>query len=122
MNKQKAKSFNRQRRKRRVRKHVFGTAARPRLSVFRSIRHMYCQLIDDVNARTLASASTKDKQLAGQLARGGNKPAAAAVGKLLAERALAAGIRQLTFDRSGYRYHGRVKALADAIREGGVSL
>jgi large subunit ribosomal protein L18 len=122
MDKQKAKVFNRQRRKRRVRKHVFGTAERPRLSVFRSLRHMYCQVVDDVKAVTLASASTKDKQLAGGLPAGGNKTAAAAVGKLLAERALAAGIRQVTFDRSGYRYHGRVKALADAVREGGVKL
>ena len=122
MNRQKAKVLRRRRRKRRVRKRIFGSAETPRLSVFRSLRHIYAQIVDDVNAVTLAAASTKDKQLAGRLEGTGNKAAAAEVGKLLAARAAEAGIKQVAFDRSGYKYHGRVKALADAVREGGVKL
>ena len=122
MNRQKAKALRRRRRKRRVRKRVFGSPQTPRLAVFRSLRHIYAQIVDDVNAVTLAAASTKDKQLAGQLEGTGNKAAAAEVGKLLAARAAEAGIKQVAFDRSGYKYHGRVKALADAVREGGVKL
>jgi large subunit ribosomal protein L18 len=120
MNREKAKQQRRLRRRKRVRKHVVGTAERPRLSVFRSLRHIYGQIIDDGRARTLCAASSRDKALAGKLAAGGNKDAAATVGKLLAERAVAAGIRKVTFDRGGYRFHGRVKALAEAVREGGV--
>jgi large subunit ribosomal protein L18 len=86
--------------------------------VFRSHKHVYAQVIDDVNGRTLVSASTKDKSLSGSY--GGNKDAAKAIGKALAERALAAGIQQVCFDRREYKYHGRIAALADGAREGGL--
>lgn len=113
----------RQRKRRgfRVRKATRGKTERPRLSVFRSHKHIYAQIIDDESGRTLASASTRDKQLRGQLSYGGNKDAAAAVGKAVAERAVAAGISAVAFDRGPYKYHGRVAALADAAREGGLS-
>ena len=114
------KRFQFTRRKRRVRGSVFGTPERPRLSVYRSLSHMYAQVIDDTTGRTLASASTRGKELAGQLKYGGNKDAAKAVGKALAAAALAKGVSQVVLDRSGYRYHGRVKALADAARESGL--
>jgi large subunit ribosomal protein L18 len=110
------------RRKQRVRSHlrkVSGT--RPRLSVFRSGRHIYVQVIDDAQGKTLAAASTVDKGLRSELKSGANKDAAGAVGKLIAERAKAAGINEVVFDRGGYIYHGRIKALADAAREGGLS-
>jgi large subunit ribosomal protein L18 len=94
---------------------------RPRLSVFRSSRHIYAQVIDDAEGRTLAAASSLEKDLRGGLKTGADKAAAAAVGKLLAERAKAAGVTDVVFDRGGYLYHGRVKALADAAREGGLS-
>ncbi len=94
---------------------------RPRLSIFRSSEHIYAQVIDDSHGRTLASASTLDKSLREALTTGANKDAAAAVGKLVAERALAAGVTEVVFDRGAYLYHGRVKALADAAREGGLS-
>ena len=96
-------------------------STRPRLSVFRSHKHMYAQVIDDAEARTLASASTTDKQLQGDLAYGGNKDAARVVGRAIAERALAAGVKQVAFDRREYDYHGRVAALADAAREAGLA-
>ncbi len=121
MNKQKAKHLRRLRRKRRVRKNIFGSPAKPRLSVFRSARHIYGQVIDDVNGVTLAAASTRDKQLE-KLEATGNKAAAVEVGKLLAARASEAGIKQVAFDRSGYQFHGRVKALADAVRAAGVKM
>ena len=105
---------------RRVRERVRGTAERPRLSVFRSLKHIYVQVIDDISGRTLASASSRDPQLRAQVAYGGNVAAAKAVGKVLAERARAAGVTQVVFDRGGYQYHGRVKALADAAREAGL--
>ncbi len=95
-------------------------AGRPRLSVFRSGQHIYAQIIDDKAGRTLASASTIDKDLKGKIGRGANKEAAAAVGKLVAERAVAAGVTTVIFDRGGYIYHGRVKALAEAARESGL--
>ncbi len=95
-------------------------AGRPRLSVFRSGRHIYAQIIDDVQGRTLASASTVDKEMRGSLKTGADKDAAVAVGKRIAERATAAGVSAVVFDRGGYKYHGRVKALADAAREGGL--
>ncbi len=104
----------------RVRKKITGVPARPRLSVFRSQQHIYAQLIDDVQGRTLASASTKDPALGKRLSKGSNREAAAAVGRLVAERAIAVNIRQVVFDRSGYLYHGRVKALADGAREAGL--
>jgi large subunit ribosomal protein L18 len=106
----------RQRRHRRVRKKIAGTAERPRLAVFRSNQRIYAQLIDDEAGRTLASASSLEKELAGTARSGGP----AAVGRLIAERAREAGVTSVVFDRGGYLYHGRVKALADAAREGGL--
>lgn len=97
------------------------SAGRPRLSVFRSSKHIYAQIIDDVNGVTVAAASTLDKDLREQLKTGADLSAAAAVGKLVAERAVKAGVNVVVFDRGGYIYHGRVKALADAAREGGLS-
>ncbi|MBK8159387.1 50S ribosomal protein L18 [Dongia mobilis] len=94
---------------------------RPRLSVYRSGLHIYVQIIDDVNGNTLAAASTVDKELKGKLKTGANIDAAKAVGKLIAERAVSKGIKEVVFDRGGYIYHGRVKALADAAREGGLA-
>jgi len=94
---------------------------RPRLSVFRSSEHIYAQVIDDTHGRTLAAASTLDKALRDTLKTGADKAAAAAVGKMIAERAVAAGVTEVVFDRGAYLYHGRVKALADAAREGGLS-
>ncbi len=93
---------------------------RPRLSVFRSGKNIHAQVIDDSQGRTLAAASSLDKDLKASLKTGADKAAAAAVGKLVAERALAAGVKQVVFDRGSYLYHGRVKALADAAREGGL--
>jgi large subunit ribosomal protein L18 len=120
MNHEKTIARQRERRKFRVRKRVRGTSERPRLTVFRSHKHTYVQVIDDGSGRTLASASTTDKDLAGQVKYGGNKVAAQAVGKAIAERALAAGIKQVAFDRGGCQYHGRVEALAVAAREAGL--
>jgi len=97
------------------------SAGRPRLSVFRSGKHIYAQVIDDAGARTLAAASSLDKGLRDGLRTGADKDAAAAVGKLVAERAMAAGVTKVVFDRGAYLYHGRVKALADAAREGGLA-
>ena len=94
---------------------------RPRLSVFRSSKHIYAQIIDDGQGRTLAAASSIDKTLRAKLGKGTDKAAAAEVGKLIAERAAAAGVNEVVFDRGGYLYHGRVKALAEAAREGGLS-
>ena len=94
---------------------------RPRLSVYRSGLHIYVQIIDDVNGNTLAAASTVDKELKGKLKTGANIDAAKAVGKLIAERAVSKGIKEVVFDRGGYIYHGRVKALADAAREAGLA-
>ncbi len=94
---------------------------RPRLSVFRSSKHIYAQVIDDAAGRTLAAASSIDAGLRTSLRTGADKAAAAAVGKLIAERALAAGVSEVVFDRGAYLYHGRVKALADAAREGGLA-
>ena len=94
---------------------------RPRLSVFRSGKHIYAQVIDDVSGRTLAAASSLDKGLRTELSTGADKAAASAVGKLVAERALAAGVSAVVFDRGAYIYHGRVKALAEAAREGGLA-
>lgn len=94
---------------------------RPRLSVFRSSQHIYVQIIDDAQGRTLAAASSLEKVMRESLKTGADKDAAAAVGKLIAERAVAAGVTEVVFDRGAYLYHGRVKALADAAREGGLS-
>jgi large subunit ribosomal protein L18 len=109
----------RTRRKWRVRRRVRGTPQRPRLSVFRSHRHVAAQIIDDEAGRTLAAASTRET-LDGTVKFGGNKDAAAAVGRVVAQRALAQGIQQVAFDRRDYRYHGRVAALADAARKAGL--
>ena len=112
----------RERRKERLRNRIRRQgASRPRLSVFRSNQHIYVQVIDDGQGRTLAAASTLDKEIKGDLSRGGNKEAATAVGKLIADRATAAGVKEVVFDRGPYLFHGRVKALADAAREGGLS-
>ena len=102
----------------RIRKSLSGTPERPRLAVFRSLKHIYAQVIDDEAGKTLAAASTQDKDL--ELKYGGNVDAAKQVGKLLGERAKKAGLESVVFDRGGHRYHGRVKALADAAREAGL--
>lgn len=118
----KAKSLGRMRQRRswRVRKSTHGVAGRPRLTVFRSLKNVGCQVIDDTTGQTLVSVSTRDKAIREQLGYGGNKAAAQAIGKLIAEKALAAGISQVCFDRGHYKYHGRVAALADAAREAGL--
>ncbi len=103
----------------RIRKKVRGTAERPRLAVFRSLNHIYAQVIDDDNGKTLATASTTEKALAGST--GGNIEAAKRVGEEVAKRAKAAGVENVVFDRGGYVYHGRVKALLDATREAGLN-
>jgi len=108
------------RRHRRIRKKVRGSAARPRISVFKSTRHIYAQLIDDAAGVTLVSASTLDKELREGLGHGGNREAAKKVGDLLGRRAVEKGIRQAVFDRGGFPYHGRVKELADAARGAGL--
>lgn len=105
----------------RVRKRVAGTAERPRLSVFRSNIHIYAQVIDDSVSRTVVSASTKDSVLSATLVGKTKTERAKAVGQLIAERAKAAGIDKVVFDRGGFKYHGRIQALADAAREGGLS-
>lgn len=112
----------RKRRAFRVRKRIHGTAERPRLMVNRTHKHMYCQLINDVDGKTIASASSRDKDLRESLKGGGNKDAAVAIGKAIAEKATAAGVKTICFDRGQYKYHGRVAALADAVREAGISL
>ncbi len=108
----------RARRHMRIRRKVIGTAERPRLNIFRSSRHIYAQVVDDTQGRTLLSASSLDPEL--DLKVGGNVEAAKAVGALLGKRALAGGVTKVVFDRGGYLYHGRVKALADAAREAGL--
>jgi large subunit ribosomal protein L18 len=104
----------------RVRTRVTGTPERPRLCVYRSLGHIYAQIIDDRSGRTLVSASSIDKESKKNLKGGGNVASAKAVGKFVAERAKAAGVDKVVFDRGGYKYHGRVKALADAAREAGL--
>lgn len=121
MNHEKTIYRQRMRRRFRVRKRLEGTAERPRLSVFRSHKHIYAQVINDDEGRTLVSASSLDKELRDAIGYGGNKQAAAALGKAIAERALAAGVKQVCFDRREYQYHGRVQALAEAAREAGLS-
>ena len=121
MNKQKIIAKQRQRRRYHSRSKSRGTVERPRLSVFRSHKHIACQVIDDVTRTTLVSASTRDSDLAKSISYGGNKDAAVAIGKAVAEKALAAGVKKVRFDRGDYQYHGRVAALADAAREAGLS-
>jgi len=116
----KDKQQGRSRRHYRVRKKVSGTVARPRLAVFRSNRHIVAQVIDDTSGRTLAAASTLEKDLRAAGAHTGNKDAATTVGRLVAERANAAGVTRVVFDRGGFLYHGRVAAVADAARAAGL--
>jgi large subunit ribosomal protein L18 len=108
----------RQKRHTRLRLRLAGDAARPRLAVFRSLNHIYAQVIDDASGRTLAAASSLEAEL--RSATGTKSAEAAAVGRLVAERAKAAGVGQVVFDRAGFRYHGRIKSLADAAREAGL--
>lgn len=120
MSEQKLKEIRRIRRQNHVRRTVVGSVSRPRLTVFRSSKHIYAQLIDDTNGRTLASANSNSPEIKKSMAYGGNVLAAKAVGKQLAEAAKSKGISKVAFDRGYYRYHGRIKALADAAREGGL--
>jgi large subunit ribosomal protein L18 len=108
----------RRKRHERIRLHLAGSEMRPRLAVFRSLNHIYAQVIDDASGKTLAAASTADKELKGSKATKSEE--AAIVGKLVAERAKAAGVERVVFDRAGFRYHGRIKSLADAAREAGL--
>jgi large subunit ribosomal protein L18 len=110
----------REKRHYRLRRWVRGTAARPRLAVFRSLNHIYAQVVDDETGRTLVAADSRSKEFRTGQPRGGNVAAAKAVGTLLAQRAKAAGLARVVFDRGGFKYHGRVKALADAARAGGL--
>jgi large subunit ribosomal protein L18 len=120
MDKAKAKRLARQRRHGRVRRRVSGTADRPRLCVFRSLKHIQAQVIDDTSGHTLASASTLDGKVRGQLNDKDKSAQAALVGEVIAKRAMDAGITRIVFDRGGYKYHGRVKSLADAARKAGL--
>jgi large subunit ribosomal protein L18 len=106
----------------RLRKRVHGTAARPRLAVFRSARHLYAQLIDDDSSKTLAAANTLQQDVKAEIAGKSAAEAAAVIGRLIAEKAKAAGISEAVFDRGGFKYHGRVKSLADAAREAGLEI
>jgi large subunit ribosomal protein L18 len=119
-----AKNANdpRKRRQRRIRMKITGTPERPRLNVFRSLNHIYAQVIDDVAGHTLVSASTMDKDVAEQIAGKKKQEQATIVGKIVARRALDAGVQEVVFDRGGYLYHGRIKALAEGAREGGLKL
>ena len=119
----KTRDDRRQRIKYRIRKRIAGSEARPRLTVFRSVSHMYVQVVDDQSGRTIASASTVEPTLKGALdkkATGGNIEGAKAIGKTIAERLLEKGVKRVVFDRNGFLYHGRVKAVADAAREAGL--
>ncbi len=123
MNRNKVKAQRLRRRKLHIRKKVFGSAERPRLTVTRSSKHIHCQVIDDFRGVTVASASSQAKELRAEIgAKGGNIEGAILVGALLAKRAKEAGIEKLAFDRNGYKYHGRVAALADAIRKEGIQV
>jgi len=112
------RSAARRKRHERIRLHLEGTDSRPRLAVFRSINHIYAQVIDDTSGRTLAAASTVEKELRGS--KETKSQEAASVGKLIAQRAKAAGVERVVFDRAGFRYHGRIKSLAEAAREAGL--
>jgi len=116
----KTRAEARKARHRRVRKKITGTPERPRLNVFRSHKHIYAQIIDDYAGRTLVAASTLDRELRDKIKYGGNIEAAKQVGALIARRAIEKEIKKVVFDRGGYLYHGRVKALAEAAREGGL--
>jgi large subunit ribosomal protein L18 len=119
----KTRDDRRERIKFRIRKRVQGTEARPRLTVFRSVGHMYVQVVDDMTGRTIASASTVEPAVKGGLAKpatGGNVDGAKAIGRTIAERLIEKGVKRVVFDRNGFLYHGRVKAVADAAREAGL--
>ncbi len=122
MKQEKQNKLQRRRRRFRVRNRIKRDSTRPRMSVFRSLKHIYAQVIDDESGKTLAAASSNDQQLKGEIGYGGNCDAAKVVGKAIAERALAAGIKQVAFDRAEYKYHGRVASLADAARDAGLDL
>jgi large subunit ribosomal protein L18 len=116
-----SRAESRQRRKKRVRRRLQGTSERPRLSVFRSAKHIYAQVIDDTTAKTLLAVSSLSKEVKPQLqGKGGNKEGAAIIGGSIAKRALEQGIKKVVFDRSGFLYHGRIKALAEAARQNGL--
>jgi len=115
-----SKNVARQRVHGRIRIRVIGRTQVPRVNIFRSLKHIYAQVVDDIRGQTLASASTRDKEIRKTTKSGGNVAAAKMVGKVLAQRVLAAGISAVVFDRGGYAYHGRVKAVADAAREAGL--
>ena len=120
MKHQKSLNVQRWRRKNRVRKKLKGNADQPRLSVHRTNKHLYCQVIDDDLGKTIASANTRDKSLAEQIKNGGNCEAAKIIGQAIAERAKAAGVSRIKFDRGTFKYHGRVAELANAAREAGL--
>jgi len=120
MIKRKDRSLSRRRRHLRIRQTVRGDAARPRLSVFRSLAHIYAQVIDDARQRTLAAASSLDPEIREEAAKAKKAEASKLVGRLIAKRAQAQGVKRVVFDRGGYLYHGRVRAVADAAREGGL--
>ena len=122
MDKNKQIQKKRLRRRQHVRNKLRGSAEHPRLCVHRSLKHFSCQLVDDLSGKTLASASTRDKALRGGIGNGSNCDAAAQIGKAIADKATAAGIKAVKLDRGHNRYHGRVKAFADAVREGGLEL
>ena len=115
-----SKEEARYRRHRRTRKKIYGTSERPRLNVFKSLSHIYAQIIDDSSNSTIASAATVNKELKVKSGKGGNIEAAKKIGALVAKKALDKGIKKVTFDKGGYIYHGRIKALADAAREAGL--
>jgi len=115
-----SRELARQRRHERIRKQVFGTAERPRLSVHRSLKHLYAQIIDDTKGHTIASASTLDKDTGDEKKNRSNVEMAKRLGRMLAERAKGAGIKKVVFDRGGYKYHGCIKSLAESAREGGL--
>lgn len=117
MDLQKEKWQKRHIRHQRVRQRIFGTKDRPRLSVYRSLKNIYCQLIDDTEGRTLAAVSTLSPDVKGKIPYGGNKKAAELVGQKIAEEARKLGVQEVVFDRGGYKFHGRIKALADAARQ-----
>ncbi len=121
MDRIKEKLRKRTRRHLRVRRKVFGTTERPRLSVYRSLKHIYCQIINDFEGKTLAAVSTQSRDIRSQIEYGGNVEAAEIVGKKIAEEALSKGISKVVFDKGGYKYHGRIKALAESARKHNLS-
>ena len=122
MDKNKKLQQKRLRRRQHVRNKLRGSAEHPRLCIHRSLKHFSCQVVDDLSGKTLVSASTQDKAIRGEVSNGGNCDAAASIGKAIAEKATAAGIKSVKLDRGHNKYHGRVKAFADAAREGGLEL